>query len=73
MNWSCILLHLFRWWLLAASDDKHKPVVEAETALAFLYSRKNSLHYNLKKAFQWHSRASQHGSLESLGKTDTIL
>ena len=58
----------FSWWLLAASDAVHEPVIEAETALAFLYSRNSSPLYNMKKAYQWHSRASHDGSLESLGK-----
>ncbi len=59
----------FRWWLLAASDNKHEAVVEAQTALAFFYSRNNSNFYNLTKALYWHSQASRYGSLESLGKT----
>lgn len=53
---------------MAASSDGHEPVVEAQTALAFFYSRNTSVFYNLKKAYYWHNKASQHGSLESLGK-----
>lgn len=55
------------WWLLAASDDNHEPVVEAQTALAFFYSQKNAYSYDLKKALYWHNQASNYGSLESLG------
>ncbi|CAF0842734.1 unnamed protein product [Rotaria sordida] len=55
------------WWLLAARDDIHKPVVEAQTALAFFYSRKNTDFYNLNKAVYWHHQAARNGSLESLG------
>jgi TPR repeat protein len=53
---------------LAAGDDTHEPVVEAQTALAFLYSRKNSNFYNISKALYWHNQASKYGSLESLGR-----
>ncbi|CAF1322352.1 unnamed protein product [Adineta ricciae] len=56
-----------QWWLLAASGDGHDPVVEAQTALAFYYSRKSSFVYDLKKAWHWHNQAAQCGSLESLG------
>jgi TPR repeat protein len=63
-----MLIFEFSWWLLAAQDDTHEPVVEAQTALAFFYSQKNSNFYNLTKALYWHNKASKHGSLESLGK-----
>ncbi|CAF0728077.1 unnamed protein product [Adineta steineri] len=56
-----------RWWLLAASGDGHEPVVEAQTALAFFYSRKSAFVYNLSKAWHWHNQAARRGSLESLG------
>lgn len=52
---------------MAAHDDMHEPVVEAQTALAFFYSRQNSDFYDLKKALYWHNQASRNGSLESLG------
>lgn len=57
---------------MAANANEHEPVVEAQTALAFFYSRNTSEFYNLKKAFYWHNKASQYGSLESLGKSLTI-
>ncbi len=53
---------------MAARDDIHEPVVEAQTALAFFYSRKSSNFYNVNKALYWHNQASRYGSLESLGK-----
>ena len=53
--------------MLAASGDTHEPVVEAQTALAFLYSRHSSTFHNLRKALSWHNQASRYGSLESLG------
>ncbi|CAF3755677.1 unnamed protein product [Rotaria socialis] len=55
------------WWLLAARDDRHEAVIEAQTALAFFYSRKNTDAYNLNKTLYWHNQASRNGSLESLG------
>ena len=60
------------WWLLAANGDGHDPVVEAQTALAFYYSRKSSFVYDLKKAWYWHNQAAQRGSLESLGNIELI-
>lgn len=57
----------FSWWLMAARDDIHEPVVEAQTALAFFYSRKNSNFFNLNKTLYWHNQAARYGSLESLG------
>ena len=63
-------LSLISWWLSAASDTMHEPVMEAETALAFLYSRNSSPLYSMAKAYKWHSRASHHGSLESLGERE---
>lgn len=65
-----ITLSPFSWWLSAASDTMHEPVMEAETALAFMYSRNSSPLYSMAKAYKWHSRASYHGSLESLGKCE---
>lgn len=59
---------LLRYWLSAASYETHEPVSEAETALAFFYSRKSSMFHNIDKAYYWHNRAARHGSLESLGK-----
>jgi TPR repeat protein len=53
---------------LAARDDVHESVVEAQTALAFFYSQKTSNFYNLTKALYWHNKAARNGSLESLGK-----
>jgi TPR repeat protein len=55
---------------MAARDDVNEPVVEAQTALAFFYSRKNSNFYNLTKALYWHNQAARYGSLESLGKNN---
>lgn len=52
---------------MAASGEYHNPVVEAETALAFFYSRKPSTFYSINKTYYWHDRAARHGSLESLG------
>jgi len=48
-----------KWWLLAADDGSTKGCVNAMTALAFFYSRKNDPEYfDLGKAYFWHNEGS---------------
>ncbi len=57
-----------KWWLLAANDGLASGSLNAQTCLAFFYSRKlDPVFFDLKKAYYWHNEACGNGSLESQG------
>ncbi|XP_037068455.1 LRP2-binding protein-like [Pollicipes pollicipes] len=54
-----------RWLDRAAADGTRRGSVKAQTMLAMLFARRDTL--DLEKSFHWHSEATGNGSLESQG------
>jgi TPR repeat protein len=63
-----------KWWLLASDDGSAKGCVNAMTALAFFYSRKNDPEYfDLSKAYFWHNEGIVLKFIKSVTKSNIFV
>lgn len=71
LNWVKYFVLFHRYLQIAAENGNTKVSVKAQTAMGLYYS--SSGHFDLDKAFYWHSEACQNGSFESQGEPQLFI